>query len=281
MDPPAHGHQRPEFVQSREGFIKDTVQRYLAKLIEAKGDQESVDLVENFALPIPSHWDLLEYSDRLLDQKIANPGDDLISSLAKEQLERGNLERQDVVQLSFLILVAGNLTMINMISLGVITLLDNPNQRSCLINDPSLAKAFVEELCRYHTASSFATRRVATVDIELGGNIVRAGEGIIASNQAANRDPTVFPDPDTFNMFRERGTEQALGFGWGDHRCIAEGLARTELETVFLSSIDKLFCLTATLFQTLPNLKLAVPKSEIKWTPARKDVGVIELPVTW
>ncbi|GKZ27823.1 hypothetical protein AbraIFM66951_001063 [Aspergillus brasiliensis] len=315
MDPPAHGHQRfmvakfftPEYVESRKGFIKETVRKYLEKLIEAKADQGSVDLVENFALPIPSHIiynilgipdkdfeyltncnatrtngsntagaaqsaneDLLKYFDRLLDEKIAHPGDDVMSSLAKDQLERGTLERQDVVQLSFLLLVAGNLTMINMISLGVIALLDNPDQRSRLVKDPSLAKAFVEELCRYHTASSFATRRVAMVDIELGGNIVKAGEGIIASNQAANRDPDVFPDPNSFNMFRERGTEQALGFGWGDHRCIAEGLARAELEEVF-----------SVLFQTLPNLRLAIPKSEIKWTPAHKDVGVTELPVTW
>ncbi|KAL4886856.1 cytochrome P450 [Aspergillus karnatakaensis] len=315
MDPPAHGHQRfmvskfftPEYIVKRTPFIRETVQHYLDELIKAKGDNESVDLIENFALPVPSHIiysilgvpdedfeyltncnatrtngsntagaaqsandELLNYFDQLLDKKLANPGDDLISSLAKEQLEKGNLERKDVVQLSFLILVAGNLTMINTIALGVITLLDHPDQLSQLIENPSLSKSFVEELCRYHTTSSFATRRVAKVDIELGGNIVKAGEGIIASNQAANRDPDVFPDPNAFNMFRERGTEEALGFGWADHRCIAEGLARAELETVF-----------ATLFQKLPSLRLAVPKAEIEWTPPTKDVGVTKLPVTW
>ena len=62
---------------------------------------------------------------------------------------------------------------------------------------------------------------------------IKAGEGIIASNQSANRDEEVFPDPDTFNMHRKRGTEEALGYGWGPHRCVAEYLARTELEIVF------------------------------------------------
>jgi nitric oxide reductase len=65
---------------------------------------------------------------------------------------------------------------------------------------------------------------------------VKAGEGIIASNQAANRDPNVFPDPDVFDMFRKRGSEEALGFGWGEHRCIAESLAQAELEAVFCTS---------------------------------------------
>lgn len=62
---------------------------------------------------------------------------------------------------------------------------------------------------------------------------IKAGEGIIASNQAANRDEDVFPDPDTFNMHREIDSEKNLAYGYGDHRCIAEGLARAELEAVF------------------------------------------------
>jgi hypothetical protein len=63
--------------------------------------------------------------------------------------------------------------------------------------------------------------------------LIRAGDGIIASNQSANRDEEVFPDPDTFNMHRKRGSEEALGYGYGAHRCVAEWLARAELETVF------------------------------------------------
>ncbi|EXK26373.1 hypothetical protein FOMG_17048 [Fusarium oxysporum f. sp. melonis 26406] len=140
------------------------------------------------------------------------------------------VDKKHVVELSFLLLVAGNLTMINMIAL-------QPDQLDALIQDPSLLKPFVEELCRYHTASSFATRRVAKVDIKVRGH---------------------------------RGSEEALGFGWGDHRCIAASLARAEPEAVF-----------STLFQTLPTLKLAIPSSEINGSAPNKDIGVSELPVTW
>ncbi|KAE8327121.1 cytochrome P450 [Aspergillus sergii] len=295
MDAPDHMHQRSmvsaffndEYMESRLPFIRDTVQHYL------------IDLVKHFALPIPSHiiydilgipiedfeylsgcdatrtngsstaaaaqaanTEILEYLERLVDKKTTNPSHNVISTLVIEQLKPGHIEKLDVVQIAFLLLVAGNATVVSMITLGVVTLLEHPDQLSRLLEDPSLSKLFVEELCRFHTASALATRRVATVDIELRGQTIRAGEGIIASNQAANRDPEVFPDPDTFDMFRKRGPEEALGFGYGDHRCIAETLVRAELEIVF-----------STLFQTLPSLRLAVPKSEVQWTPPTRDCG--------
>lgn len=99
-------------------------------------------------------------------------------------------------------------------------------------------------------------------------------------------------------MHRKRGSEQALGYGWGSHRCVAEWLARAELEIVFgecLSSFLAFACgnalqsmmlnhfapplPTATLFQKLPNLKLAIPESEIKYSLPIKDVGIAELPI--
>jgi nitric oxide reductase len=124
-----------------------------------------------------------------------------------------------------------------------------------------------------------ATRRVAKVDIELAGQNIKAGEGIIAATQSASRDEDVFSDPDNFDILRfvseEKGgrgedSYKAMGYGWGQHRCVAEPLARGELEVVF-----------ATLFQKLPGLKLAVPFEEIKWSPPTKDVGILELPVVW
>ncbi len=157
-------------------------------------------------------------------------------------------------------------------SQGIVTLLQNLTQLQDLKADPSLAPKFVEELCRYHTASAMATRRVAKVDIKLGDKVrpsiahplpipdsrsqipssteisilqnsfwfvdtcfqnIEAGEGIVAATQSGNRDEEVFPDPDRFDMHRKRGKEQALGYGYGQHRCVAELLARAELEVVF------------------------------------------------
>jgi len=121
-----------------------------------------------------------------------------------------------------------------MIALGVVELLKHPAQLELFKADPDKWTApFVEELCRYHTASALATKRVAKVDIVLGGKTIKAGEGIIAATQSGNRDEDVFPDPDTFDMQRKRGTEEALGYGWGEHRCVAEWLARAELEIAF------------------------------------------------
>ncbi|KAH8913497.1 cytochrome P450 [Atractiella rhizophila] len=87
---------------------------------------------------------------------------------------------------------------------------------------------------------------------------------------SGNRDEDIFPDPDTFDLHRKRGKEQALGFGYGQHECVAEWLARAELEIVF-----------ATLWQRLPNLRLAIPFEEVKYSPLNKDVGITELPVVW
>ncbi|KAL2012978.1 hypothetical protein VTN00DRAFT_503 [Thermoascus crustaceus] len=314
MDAPAHMRQRsmvapfftPEHVENMKPQIQEMVDRFLSEMIKV-GCAEPVDLVQKFALLVPSHIiysmlgipvedldylvkcnavrtngsstaaaaanankELLDYLGRLVDKRIAKPEEDLISRLVVEQLNAGHIDRLDAVQLAFLLLVAGNATMVNMIALGVVTLLEHPSQIADLRRDPSLSKPFVEELCRFHTASALATRRVAKVDVVLRGQTIKSGEGIIASNQSANRDEEVFPDPDTFDLHRKRGSELALGFGYGDHRCIAERLARAELEIVF-----------ATLFQRLPNLRLGIPHSEIVYTPPRKDVGITKLPVVW
>ncbi|KID66124.1 cytochrome P450, partial [Metarhizium brunneum ARSEF 3297] len=298
----------PEYIKSLQPYIQKTVDDLLDAL-KAKGCASGpVDLVKEFALPVPSFIiysilgvpfedlkflteqnairtngsasareasaaskGLLEYLEKLVDLRAAAPKDDLISKLVVEQMIPGNISKADVVQNAFLLLVAGNATMVNMIALGVVTLFQHPTQLAELTADPSLAPAFVEELCRYHTASAMAIKRTAMTDIEIGGKVlVKAGEGVIASNQSANRDEEIFTRPDEFDMHRKWPSQDALGFGFGEHRCIAEGLAKAELTTVF-----------STLFQQLPNLKISVPIPEIKYTPLHKDVGIQELPVTF
>ncbi|KAF2816401.1 cytochrome P450 55A1 [Mytilinidion resinicola] len=293
-----------ERVENLRPHIQATVDRMLDAMVAARGENP-VDLVEKLALPVPSYIiygilgvpfedlaylteqnairsngsatateassaneELLNYLGKLVDQRSSEPKEDLISKLDVEQVKPGHIDKSDAVQIAFLMLVAGNATMVNMINLGVVTLLQYPDQLADLKADPTLAKAFVEELCRFHTGSAMATRRVAKVDVTLGGKLIKAGEGIIASNQSANRDEDIFPNPDVFDMHRKRGNEEALGYGWGEHRCVAEWLARAELEIVF-----------ATLFQRLPKLRLAIPFEEINYSPPTKDVGITELPI--
>ncbi|KAF7564004.1 hypothetical protein G7046_g94 [Stylonectria norvegica] len=310
MDAPAHMHQRgmvePLFLKAHVESMKPYIQKTVDDLLDemtANECETPVDLVQNFALPIiytvlgvpfedlayltnqnairtngsataseasSANKSLLDYLASLVDKRMEKPQEDIISKLVVEQLRNGNIEKSDAVQIAFLLLVAGNATMVNMISLGVITLMQHPKQLLELKADPSLVPNFVEELCRFHTGSALAIKRVAKVDIELGGKKIAAGEGIIASNQSGNRDEDIFPDPDIFNMHRERGPHDALGFGFGPHRCVAEPLAKAELEAVF-----------GALFKKLPNLKVAIPLEEVECTPLQKDVGVVRLPVVW
>lgn len=142
-----------------------------------------------YRLTHTSFRELLDYLANLVDKRSEQPKDDLISKLVVEQLRPGHIEKSDAVQVAFLLLVAGNATMVNMIALvslslkqflrptadtsqGVIELLRNPTQLANLKSDSSLSKSFVEELCRYHTGSSMAMKRVAKEDIVLGGQVI-------------------------------------------------------------------------------------------------------------
>lgn len=315
MDAPDHMNQRsmveplftPEHVKKLQPYIQKTVDDLLAAMKKKGCATGPVDLVKEFALPVPSYiiytilgvpfndleyltnqnairtngsstareasaanQELLDYLASLVDKRLEEPKDDLISKLCTEQVKPGNIEKADAVQIAFLLLVAGNATMVNMIALGVVTLFQHPEQLAQLKANPSLAPQFVEELCRYHTASALAIKRTAKVDLEIGGKHIKANEGIIASNQSANRDADIFENPDEFNMNRKWPAEDPLGYGFGAHRCIAEHLAKTELTTVF-----------ATLFKELPDLKIAVPFEKINFTPLGGDVGVVDLPVTF
>ncbi|RYO99638.1 hypothetical protein DL766_010110 [Monosporascus sp. MC13-8B] len=310
MDPPDHMHQRsmvepfftPDHVKKLQPYIQKTVDDLLDALKKKGCANGPVDLVKEFALPVPSYliytllgvpFNDLEYltrqnairtsgsstareassanqSVRPIYKRLDDPKDDIISALVTEQVRPGHLDKPDAVQIAFLLLVAGNATVVNMIALGVVTLFQHPDQLAQLKTNPSLVPAFVKELSRYHTASALAMKRAAKVDVEIGGKLIKANEGIIASNQSANRDEDIFDDPDEFNMNRKWPDEEPLGFGFGDHRCIGEHLAKAELSTVF-----------ATLFQKLPELKVAVPFENIHFTPLDADVGVVDLPVTF
>jgi nitric oxide reductase len=267
----------PDAVDKLRPHIQETVDSLLDNMIEAGG--MPVDFIEEFAMPVPSYIiygiigvpledlefltkqaairsgasstasqasmackTLLDYMHDLVEQRSNEPEDDIISKLVVDHVSPGHMDRSEAVQIAFLLLVAGNATMVNMICLGIVTLLQYPEQHEKLKADPSLAPYIVSELTRYHTGSAMATRRVAKENIELRGNEIQEGEGIIAANQSASRDEDVFSDPDVFDMLRfapkemgGRGEDayQAMGFGWGDHRCVGEALARAEMEIVF------------------------------------------------
>lgn len=122
------------------------------------------------------HTDLHEFMSKLVDDRMKKPGkpkDDLISKLAVEQCQKGKLDRDDMINLAFMVFVAGNTAITGSISLGVLTLLMHPEQLDALKKDPGLAGKAVEETLRFHTPSALNSRRVATTDVTLGGKVAQ------------------------------------------------------------------------------------------------------------
>jgi cytochrome P450 len=157
-----------------------------------------------------------------------------------------------------------------MISLGTLALLEHPDQLAPLRKDPepALLASATDELLRYLTVSHRGRRRVAREDVEVGGRLIRAGEGVIATNDSGNRDPEAFDDPDTLDLTRK--ARHHLAFGFGPHQCIGQPLARAELQIVY-----------GTLFRRLPELRLAVGPDELTFSEDKLIFGVERLPVEW
>ncbi|MFI6735037.1 cytochrome P450 [Nonomuraea sp. NPDC050451] len=212
---------------------------------------------------------LAEYLDGLIGEKLAKPADDLLSGLV-ERVKAGELSRQEAARMGVLMLFAGHETTANMITLGTLALLRHPEQLALLrgSDDPKLVASAVEELLRYLTITHGGLRRVALEDIEIAGQVIRAGEGIITVNETANRDPSVFPDPDRLDL--QRNPRLHVTFGYGVHQCLGQPLARMELQVAYPA-----------LLRRIPTLALA---AELEQIPFKHDgfvYGAYELPVTW
>jgi hypothetical protein len=157
-----------------------------------------------------------------------------------------------------------------MISLSVAALLEHPDQRAlmCDADDAKVIATAVEELMRYLSIIQTGQRRIAVEDIEVGGETIRAGDGIILDVAPANWDTRQFPNPDRLDLRREDGPH--VGFGYGRHQCVGQQLARMELQIVL-----------PTLLRRIPTLRLAVPLEELPFKHDTLAYGVYELPVTW
>ncbi|GGK22247.1 cytochrome P450 [Pilimelia terevasa] len=212
--------------------------------------------------------ELNDFLGTLVTAKEAAPGDDLLGRQILRQRETGEVDHAGLVSLAFLLLVAGHETTANMISLGTVLLLENPGQLDRLRRDPERTLPAVEELLRYCTIADLATSRVAVADVEVGGVLIRAGEGVLALGNAANRDPEVFAEPHEFDI--DRGARHHVAFGYGIHQCLGQNLARLELQVVF-----------DTLFRRFPGLRLAVPMAELPFKDDAFVYGLHEVPVTW
>ncbi|EME57683.1 cytochrome P450 [Amycolatopsis decaplanina] len=212
---------------------------------------------------------LENYLDELVTKKEANATeDDLLGRQILKQRETGEADHGELVGLAFLLLIAGHETTANMISLGTVTLLENPDQLAKIKADPGKTLAAIEELLRVFTIAETATSRFATADVEIGGTLIRAGEGVVGLSNAGNHDPDGFENPDTFDI--DRGARHHVAFGFGVHQCLGQNLARLELQIVF-----------DTLFRRMPGIRIAVPVDELPFKHDSTIYGLHALPVTW
>jgi len=177
------------------------------------------------------------YIGRLVDGKMTAPTDDVIGYMASVHVANGRCSRDALIVLAGLLVIAGFDTTASLIALGVLALLDNPGQMALLCQDPSLVPGAVEELLRFLSITHRGLHRVATEDIEIGGQIIRAGEGIIAAINTANRDEAAFADPDVLDV--GRNARNHLAFGHGIHQCLGAALARLELQVVFTCIVEQ------------------------------------------
>ncbi|KWX57816.1 cytochrome P450 [Mycobacterium sp. NAZ190054] len=212
---------------------------------------------------------LHKYLIDLVEKKMEHPSEDAVSDLA-ERVTAGEISVKEAAQLGTGLLIAGHETTANMIGIGICALLENPEQAALLrdSDDPKFIANAVEELMRYLSIIQNGQRRVATEDIEIAGETIRAGEGIILDLAPANWDSQAYPEPDKLDLTRD--ANQQLGFGYGRHQCVGQQLARAELQIVF-----------HTLLRRIPTMKLAIPFDEVPFKHDRLAYGVYELPVTW
>lgn len=305
MDPPDHTRLRRRLTGAFTVKRMKMLEEHIVDIVRGQLDELArltppVDLVREFALPVPSLviCELLglPYADRetfqvnsarflvkdlpldekitvlgamntylaeLITRKRAEPGEDILSELASQD----DLTVEELTGMAFLLLLAGHETTANMLALGTFALLEHPRQAAELRADPGLLPDPVEELLRYLSVVDILYR-YATDDIELGGETIARGSTVVVSMLAANHDPRHFADPDTLDI--HRGARGQLAFGHGFHQCLGQQLARIEMRAGFEG-----------LLRRFPGLALAIPAADV---PLRTDMniyGVHELPVTW
>ena len=214
--------------------------------------------------------ELAKYVGGLLDAKLREPQDDMVSRLAA-YVAAGEMTREEAIGGGMVLIPAGHETTANMIAMSTILLLENPGQLDEIRpgDNPELTANAVEELLRYAHVPHYGRRRVALEDIAIAGRVIHRGDGVILAGNIADREPGIFAgDPDTFDIHRD--ARHHLAFGYGIHQCLGQPLARAELQIVL-----------ATLFRRIPTLRIAVPVDQISFHPSLFIYGVDDLPVTW
>jgi cytochrome P450 len=295
------------FTVRRVEALRPRAASIVGELIDALLDRaQPADLVTGFSLPLPTRvicemlgvpaadleqfhawsdviigdWqrdsdeimtalaELYGYFGALLEIKRAQPAEDLVSALIAARDDADRLSEEELTVMCCTLLIGGHETMANEINLSLLLLFDHPDEAAKLRADPGLIPGAVEELLRYARLGSLPPARMTREDVEIGGVTIPAGEQVMPLIGTANKDPSVFSDPDRFDVTRDAANH--LTFGAGVHHCLGAQLARVELQEAFRGPIGR-----------LPGLRLAVPASELEFKPGMAIHSLRELPVRW
>ena len=309
LDPPDHTRLRslvhkaftPHLVEK----MRTRVQTLADELLEAVGPRGEMDLIKDYALPlpmtiiteilgvptrdrdafhkwsnavvsltspkpslrvIPGVWRFIRYLRRFFKMRRLNPGDDLTTALIKAEEAGDTLSEDELLAMVFLLLIAGHETTVNLIGNGTLALLQNPDQMERLRGEPSLIKSAVEELLRFTSPVLMTTERYALHDVIMHDVTIPRGEMILGVIGSANRDETVFDKPDELNLARE--PNKHLSFGQGIHFCLGAPLARMESQIAL-----------NTLLARKSQLQLRVEPESLRWRPSIMLRGLQALPV--
>ncbi len=217
---------------------------------------------------IPAAWAFLRYIRKLVRRRRADPRDDLLSALAGAEEAGEQLSEDELVAMVFLLLIAGHETTVNLIGNGTLALLEHPEQMEKLRANPKFFKPAVEEMLRYNGPLETATERYAREDVTIAGVTIPRGALVFAALASANRDERHFADPDVFDITRE--PNKHVAFGLGNHYCLGAPLARLEAQI----AID-------TLLRRTSALHLSAQPGALRWRRGLILHGLEALPVTF
>ena len=285
-------------------LLQPRIQQITDELLDAVQNQGQMDLINDFAFPLPItiisemlgipvkdqelfrtlsqaiiHYPdvenmpamleaFVQYMKTFLAEKRTHPADDLISSLIQAEERGDTLSEDELISTTILLIVAGHETTANLIGNGTLALLQHPDQMRLLRTNPLQLPSAIEELLRYTVPVFLTSLRWASEDVSFRGQVIHKGELVLVCLLGANTDPHQFPDPETLDITRQ--DNQHLAFGKGIHACLGAPLARLEGQIAF-----------STLLQRMPNLRLTVESEHLSWTPSIVLRGLTSLPVTF
>lgn len=287
--------------------LREQVEVVSAQLLDEMAQQPQVDLIEAYALPIPltvisnmlgvpqrdrlkfHKWSsafiesisgdmrgllwrmpmmiqMVGFFRRLIALRKREPGDDLLSRLVTDENIEERLSDEELISLVFLLLLAGHETTINLIGTGTLSLLQFPDQMRLLREKPELMDSAIEELLRFGNPIDRSAPRFAREDVQMGGKVIPKGSIMWLSFLSANRDETVFANPDVLDITRQ--PNKHLAFGNGVHYCLGAPLARLEGKIALQGLLER-----------FPNMRLAVPETQLQWRQALNVRGLKALPI--